>query len=131
MKRKMYPDNMIVGDLGTYGMCEEIEQTHPNESDLQYAIAWLIRFIHGRIIRTQNNPINIFASISIAFWLRSRRSFFCTIFIHTLRYQMLRSVSLRLTAFAPTISINATTELNRLIADDREKSICPNPIRYT
>lgn len=38
MKRKMYPDNMIVGDLGTYGMCEEIEQTHPNESDLQYAI---------------------------------------------------------------------------------------------
>lgn len=28
MKRKMYPDNMIVGDLGTYGMCEEIDETH-------------------------------------------------------------------------------------------------------
>lgn len=38
MKRKMYPNNMIVGDLGTYGMCEEIDETHPNESDLQYAM---------------------------------------------------------------------------------------------
>lgn len=42
MKKKIYPDNMIVGDLGTYGCCEEIEYdsvSHPDESDLQYAIA--------------------------------------------------------------------------------------------
>ena len=41
MKKNLYPDNMIVGDLGTYGICEEIEYEnipHPDESDLQYAI---------------------------------------------------------------------------------------------
>ena len=40
MKKKLYPDNMIVGDLGTYGICEEIDYDtpHPDESDLQYAM---------------------------------------------------------------------------------------------
>ena len=41
MKKRLYPDNMIVGDLGTYGMCEEMDETYPNESDLQYAIDYI------------------------------------------------------------------------------------------